>query len=192
VSANHAWRHRLAATYQADDGVGDRRSIVCLDPQAKGPSEGASNETPDSRFSTECTRPHRRVDGSRKGQAARVSSDGEFTPASAGRSTRTRSPRRRCCGSSTAKVSRLANETVDCRPEAEVRNRRRRAQRPDRGCAGAASGPGRHVGRDAVSFEHYDELTTDDMGFSPSAGGRKVARSRIRRATRSQSRGQLT
>jgi hypothetical protein len=45
----------------------------------------------------------------------------------------------------------------------------------DRRCAGAASGPGRHVGRDAVSFEHYDELTTDDQGFSPSAGGRKVA-----------------
>jgi hypothetical protein len=77
--------------------------------------------------------------------------------------------------SSTANVSRLANETVVCRPEAEVRDRRRRAQRPDRGCAGAASGPRRHVGRDAVSFEHYDELTTDDKGFSPSAGGRKVA-----------------
>jgi hypothetical protein len=41
-------------------------SIVCLDPQAKGPGEGASNETPDSRFSTECTRPHRPLDGSRK------------------------------------------------------------------------------------------------------------------------------
>jgi hypothetical protein len=50
-------------------------------------------------------------------------------------------------------------------------------ERSDRieGCAGAASGPRRHVGRDAVSFEHYDELTTDDKGFSPSAGGRKDA-----------------
>ena len=35
--------------------------------------------------------------------------------------------------------------------------------------------PRRHVGRDAVSFEHYDVLTTDDKGFSPIAGGRKVA-----------------
>ena len=26
-----------------------------------------------------------------------------------------------------------------------------------------------------MSFEHYEELTTDDKGFSPGAGGHKVA-----------------
>jgi hypothetical protein len=80
--------------------------------------------------------------------------------------------RQRSRGSSAASVSRWQTKQL-------IAGRQRRfvivvGERADR-CAGAASDPRRHVGRDAVSFEHYEELTTDERGSSPSAGGHKVA-----------------